>query len=180
MNQVTKASPLQAYQFHLCDRALHPELVDLKHRSVITHGTYELECWISPGGHMLRFERGKACLSELVTDTSVSLPGGSTVASFPCAGERDFDEFFERCDINYMTTVQSEQLSENLYLSTLQEMQGYGGEVDAPSHTWTDEAGTSLSMLDIQRHNREIHVQSYHLRAAGGVVLRTQTIFEHR
>lgn len=180
MNSLTKASPLQSYQFHLCDRALHPELVDLKNRTVITHGTYELEAWLTPGGHMLRFERGRSCLTELVAEDAVNLPQGSSVTTFPCAGERDFDQFFERCNINYMTTVQSEQLTENLYLSTLQEMREFAQQVDALAYAWTDEQGSSFSMLDIQRMTREIHVQSYHLRASGGVVLRTQTIFEHR
>lgn len=34
-------------------------------------------------------------------------------------------------------------------------------------------------MIDTQRYNREIHAQAYHLIAQGGVVIRTQTIFEH-
>ena len=33
-------------------------------------------------------------------------------------------------------------------------------------------------MLDMQRYHREVHVQSYHLVAQGGIVVRTQTIFE--
>jgi hypothetical protein len=33
-------------------------------------------------------------------------------------------------------------------------------------------------VLDVQRSPTDAHVQAYHLVATGGVVLRTQTIFE--
>ncbi len=182
MNPQTKPSSqpnnLQTYQVVLYDRALHPELFSLRQRRVVTHGAYELETWLIPGGHILRFEHGGKCLSELVTDQTGSLPQSGIVTAFLCAGERDFDKLFERERINYMTTVQTEQLSENLYLATLDEMRDYADEVEALRHEWADEAGPNLSMLDVQRFSREIHIQSYHLLASGGVVLRTQTIFE--
>jgi hypothetical protein len=47
-------------------------------------------------------------------------------------------------------------------------------------HHFSDSVGPCLSMLDIQRYNGEVHVQSYHLLAHPGLVLRTQTIFEQR
>ena len=180
MNQTAKTNILQTYHLMLFDRALHPELVSLRERRVIQHGSYELEAWLTPGGHMLRFERGPTCLSELVTGEPGGLPSTGMVSSFPCAGERDFDRKFGEGAIGYMTTVQTEQLSENLYLSTLDEMRDFASDVEAISHAWSDETGHCLSLLDVQRFNREIHVQSYHMVAAGGIVLRTQTIFEHK
>ena len=39
--------------------------------------------------------------------------------------------------------------------------------------------GRNLSMVDVQRLTKEVHAQSYHLIAATGLVIRTQTIFEH-
>jgi len=62
---------------------------------------------------------------------------------------------------------------------TPDEMLDYARGTDALCHRWTDEAGECLSMIDTQRYNREIHAQAYHLIAQGGIVIRTQTIFEH-
>jgi len=42
----------------------------------------------------------------------------------------------------------------------------------------TDDGENGVSILDLQRYNDELHVQSYHLHSKNGVVLRTQSIFE--
>jgi hypothetical protein len=43
---------------------------------------------------------------------------------------------------------------------------------------WSDSAGRpNLSLIDTQRYNEEVHVQSYHLRSDCSLVLRTQSIF---
>ncbi|MEM1186382.1 MAG: DUF2617 family protein [Planctomycetota bacterium] len=180
MNQATKQNSLQTYQVVVYDRALHPELFELRKRRSIEHGGYELESWIMPGGHALRFEHDGACITELVTDQENKLPDTGVVAAFLCAGERDFDTSFDRVKMGYMTTVQTEQLSENLFIATFEEMLDYAGEVDALTHQWDEESGSGLSVLDVQRFSKEMHVQSYHLIPAGGIVLRTQTIFEHK
>lgn len=133
-----------------------------------------------PGGHAVRFEHFGSCVTELVSSEDANLPNSGVVAAFLCAGERDFDTSFEKTGTGYMTTVQTEQLSENLYLATYDEMLDYAAEVDAMTLRWEDEAGAGLSVLDIQRFQKEMHVQSYHLVANGGIVLRTQTIFEHK
>lgn len=178
MQHATKTNILQTYQVVVYDRALHPELFELKGRCVIQHDGYELESWITPGGHVLRFEADTGCVSELLTSQVGGLPDKGVVEAFPCAGERDFEHSFAPCKINYLTTVQTEQLSENLYLSTLEELTEHARDVEAVSHHWRDDTGECLSMLDIQRFSSEIHAQSYHLIAQGGLVLRTQTIFE--
>jgi hypothetical protein len=78
-----------------------------------------------------------------------------------------------------MSTVQTETLSENLYIATLNELRAHARETEALVHQWRDDSGPCLSMLDIQRYAREVHAQSFHLIAHAGLVLRTQTIFEH-
>ena len=55
----------------------------------------------------------------------------------------------------------------------------FGHERDALMHLWEDpEGGRCASILDLQRFRKEIHAQTYHLLSQGGIVLRSQTIFE--
>jgi hypothetical protein len=169
---------LQTYQVMLFNRALHPELFQLKARSVIQGDGYELESWVMPGRHLLRFTVGDHCLCELVTESDQGIPDSGVIAAFFCAGERDFDRDFKRLGMNYMTTVQTEQLNDNIYISTIDEMRGFKDEPDALIHEWDDDFGPCLSVLAIQRYNREIHAQAYHCIGNGRIVLRTQTIFE--
>lgn len=180
METPAKINSLQTYQVVLYDRALHPEFFELKGRRVDQLNGFEFEAWLMHGGHVLRFELGGACACELVTDQDRGLPDAGVVAAFLCAGERDYDHAFKTGPLNYITTVQTETLAENLYLSTREELLAFGQESEALIHEWADEVGPCLSMLDTQRYSKEMHVQAYHLLANQGIVLRTQTIFEQR
>lgn len=180
MDTPAKVNSLQTYQVVLYDRALHPEFFDLKGRRVEKFNGFEFEAWIMSGGHVLRFELGSLCTCELVTDQDRGLPDAGVVAAFLCAGERDFDHTFRTAPVNYITTVQTETLAENLYLATYEELLAFGQESDALIHQWNDGTGPCLSMMDTQRYSREMHAQAYHLLANQGIVLRSQTIFEHR
>lgn len=179
MNLPSRSNSLQSYQILLYDRALHPELFALRGRRVVRHNGYELEAWLMHGSHLLRFEHQGQCACELVTDQETGLPGSGLVAALLCAGERDFEHAFPARRVTYMTTVQTETLSENLYRATLKEMVEFAGQNGALTCRWDDDAGQCLSVLDLQRYCREVHAQSYHLMARGGLVVRTQTIFEH-
>jgi len=174
-----RSSSLQTYQAVLYDRTLHPELFQMRSRRVVSHGRYELEVWLMPGSHLLRFELDQRCICELVTDQESGLPSTGILAAFPCAGERDYEHEFKPWGVTYMTTVQTETLSETLYVATFKEMSDFAAQNEALTHEWQDSAGRCMSIVDIQWFDSQIHAQSYHLLAQGGLVLRTQSIFEH-
>lgn len=180
MNVPTKSSSIQSYQVVLYNRALHPEFFPLRARRVVKHGQYEAEGWLMPGAHLFRFELGPVCACELVTGQEKNLPDAGVVTAFLCAGEHEYEYRFDKRGVTYMTSVQTETLSENIYLATMDELREYGKEQNALRHEWEDESGRSMSMLNFQRQPNEIHCEAYHCVAHSGFVLRTQTIFEHK
>ncbi len=174
------ASMALAYQLFLYRKPLHPEIMQLKGRKVLSHGRYDLEAWISAGGHMLRFRHGSFSCCELLTDQDDRLPVDGAVTGFPCSGEHEFEHRFGAEKVVYTTSIQTENLSENLYRSTYDEMLDYARQTEALTHKWADDQGRRcLSLLDLQRLSKEVHCQGYHLVAGTGLVLRTQTIFQH-
>ena len=175
----TPVSFLQSYQTILYSRPIHPELFAIQDHKEIRFGPYQFEAWIMQGRHHCRFEISGACACELVTESNSGLPDTGIVESILCAGEREFEHRFARSDLNYMTSVQTEQLSSNLYLSTFEELDEFAREQDSLVSRWDDEIGPCASILNIQRYAKEIHVQSYHMIAREGLVLRTQSLFEH-
>ena len=178
MNAPAKSSSLQAYRLILYRRALHPELFDVKGRRTVSHGVYDFEAWILPAGHLLRFQFDGSCATELVTCQEEGIPDRGVVVAMPCAGEREHEEEVAE-KIKYLSSVQTEQLPESLYRSTYDELVAFGKDGGALMHTWTDEdGGRCASIVDIQRFRREVHAQAYHLSAQGGLVLRSQAIFE--
>jgi hypothetical protein len=173
-----KATSAQPYQIILYNRALHPELFQLKSRRVHKRGDYELEAWLLNGMHVLRFGHKGACACELLTDMDRS-PVSGIVAAFPCAGEREFEHTFEDAGVTFMSSIQTETLNESIYDSTFVELCDLARENAGLIAKWQDEGGRNLSVIDVQEFPEEVHVQCYHMIAAGRHVLRTQTIFEH-
>ena len=159
-------------------RALHPELFDLQGRRTFEHGDYEVETWLTPAGHVVRFQVEGQCLTEAVLESGDHLPEHGLVYALPCLGEKDY-ELEPEGRIGYVTTVQTESLTDNLFAATFREMVDFAAEADAMMHQWKDaDNNPCLSLLDVQKYKKEFHLQSYHLVAATCLVLRTQSIFE--
>lgn len=170
---------LQTYQTILYDRVLHPEWFRLAGRRAVHHRAYELEAWLTPGGHVLRFDHNERRVCELVTDQEDNLPDTGVLMAFPCSCEAEVEEDLEELGIRYMTSTAIETLTHNLYLTTMDEMRRHVLENKSLHHAWACEDGPCLSVLDIDPHSKEVHVDAYHLVAQQGLVVRTQTIFEH-
>lgn len=166
-----------AFRMMLYRRPLHPELFKLEGRRLDRHGEYEIESWLTPGGHVVRFSVAGQQMTETVVDTGEHLPENGLVHALPCLGEKDF-EMEPEGRLGYFTTIQTEALTDNLYQATLREMEVFARETGSLSHKWDTEQGSHLSVLDAQKYKREYHVQSYHLVPYHGTVLRTQSIFE--
>lgn len=174
-----KSSNAQMFRLMLYRRALHPELFDLQGRLNYRHGEYEVETWITPAGHVIRFQVEGQCLTEAVLESGDHLPEHGLIHALPCLGEKDYELAQPEGRLGYVTTVQTESLTDNLYMATLREMRDFAAEAQALVHEWKDAEGNqSLSLLDVQKYKKEFHLQSYHLLGSSGLVLRTQSIFE--
>jgi len=163
----------------LYKRPLHPELFSFKSRRVDRHGDYEVETWLVKGGHVVRFILDGQSLVEAVLESNVHRPESNLAHALPCLGEKEYEYEDER-PIAYFTTLQTEALTENLYLATYREMKEFAREVGALAYEHETPAGPNLYILDCQKYRKEFHVQGYHLTASNGSVLRTQSVFEIR
>lgn len=190
MTTPTRASSSATAQQNLIlyRRAIHPDHVEMRGRRSLAHGAYEAEVWVLPRGHMARFRHNGFCACELVADLEL-LPEEGQVALFPCIGERDYQHRFDGTGVAYALSFQTENLSGTLFDSTYEELKAFGEESGALVHEWGANGRSALSshatsrgmsIVDVQRYAREVHVQGYHLLSDGGLVLRTQALFEHR
>lgn len=174
----SRASSLQNYHMLAFRKALHPEFFGIEQVRKIQHGDYETEAWIFRGGHSLRFTLHGFCMTEVVLEQIDQIPDRGLIAALPCAGERDFEEKVAE-NLVYMTTMQTETLSDHLYLGTYKEMMQHARENDSVYAAWTDAAGKpNLSLIDVQHFRHEVHIQGYQLRSDCGLVLRTQSMLQ--
>lgn len=178
MTAQPQTTELQAYNMLLYRGPVHPEFFNITGRRQTNHADFEFEAWVFRGGHVLRFEHATTTLCEVVTSDSSNLPERGLVTSMPCSGERDYEEVFgDR--ITFVTSIQTETLSEHLYLGTYREMLEHGQDPACLQTRWTTEGShPSLSLIELQRYSDQVHVQTYHLRGDSQTVLRTQSILQ--
>ena len=173
-----KSTSTHNFRLMLYRRALHPELIKMTQRKILRPGGYEVEIWLAPGGHVARFQREDQTLTEVVIDKSDHLPEMGMIHAVPCIGEKEY-EFEPEGNIGYFTTIQTEALTENLFMATYRELVGAASESKSMCHEWNGPSGgCNLSIVDTQIYKQELHVQSYHMTWVGGWVLRTQSVFE--
>jgi hypothetical protein len=183
MSQPVKSTTgLVTCQGFLYDRALHPELFPPKARKTFGLGGkqsgWEMEVWLLDGTHILRYEHRGLCLTELVTEQERQLPRTGIVNAIAIVGEHDYEKSFKPQRVTYLTSIQIEQLSESLYLNTLDEMKSFAAEQNAITHGWESDQGPGLSILDVEGKADQVNAHSYHVLPEGFHVLRTQTIFQ--
>jgi hypothetical protein len=200
MSLLPKPSLLHAFQMAIYDQEMPNDFVFSRGRRAISDKDYLLDASVMSGGHVLRFEVRDATVVEYVTEFDKIIPSAGLITSFSCPQERDYEHRFpvhavipphaetqaarrvrasaSPVTVVYMTSVQTETLPESLYSSTFRELVDFGRQGGALAHLWRDGTGDCLSMVDIQRCSGQAHAQTYHMMAQGGVVLRTQTIFE--
>lgn len=173
-----KPASFQAYVMLVYRKAVHPEFFGIEGRRRITHPDYEFEGWIFKGGHSGRFQFANMCVCEVVVEGGTNLPDRGLLANLPCGGERDHTEVMSE-NLTYMTTIQTENLSEHLYSGTYREMMAHIRDSNSLHSIWNDAKGRpNLSLIDMQRYRNEVHIQGFHLRGDSGMVLRTQSMFK--
>lgn len=178
MTLINKTPGVKSFRMLLFQRALHPELFGIEDRHTFTGSEYELESWLMPGGHALRFQINGHCFTETVADTDIHLPQRGLVHTTPCIGEKEFDETLAG-KVKYVSSLQTEQLSENLFNASYKEMKDFARDNKAQCFEWKSEYGSkNMSIIDLQPFKYEVHAQSYHLIGGTALILRTQTIFE--
>lgn len=172
-----RLSSLQSYTMLLYRKPLHPEFFGIEGRAKAEQGGVTAEAWVFRGGHCLRFEcHDGPLLCEVVTDVPATLPDRALNAQFPCAGERDHDEPLGTKH-RYYATLQTETLSEHLYLGEYKELLARARTNQALLSVWKDEQDRpNLSIVELSRSTAGINVEAWHLRSDCGLVLRASSM----
>ncbi len=163
----------------LYQRTLHPELFNILASEQISRRAYEADIWLVEGGHVISFSAGKNTLTEVIVTNHEPLTDRGLVQTIPCRGEK-YHEFVSAGTIRYMISTQEEQLTQTLYDATKHEIVSYAQkrELMSAETPATNDAGASLSVLDIERRSHELLVQSFHLFDENQMVIKTQAIIE--
>ena len=163
----------------LFDRPIHPELFR-SHRSETTvRRAYEATVHIIDGGHLIEFKCGDKHLVEVCANLTSPMPERGQIEHLVCRGER-YHECEPHNNLRYMMSTQEEQLPENIYAATREEILDYAQKREL---MWTTVPGTDdktafTGVLDVERRAGELLVQSFHLFDDLRTVVKTQGLIE--
>ncbi|MDA0802688.1 MAG: hypothetical protein O2819_02905 [Planctomycetota bacterium] len=171
-----RLNSLQTYTMLLYRKAFHPEFFAIEGRRSESQGGAEAEGWIFKGGHCVRFQVGDLVLCEVLTDEPSLLPERALNVQLPCAGERDHDERMGTGH-HFYTTMQTETLSEHLYLGEYKELLARARAAQSLLSVWKDEQDRpNLSVVEMSRSTAGVNVEAWHLRSDCGLVLRSSSM----
>lgn len=165
--------------FYLYQRALHPELFRIHQVKHVRQTRYHAEIWIVGLAHVVSFNAGRSCLTELIADECEMLPKIGLAMSFRFRGERDYSHSFDS-GMKYILSTQVERMTPNLFPSSHRDLLTYGRtrSMFQSFGEWESDGLEPFTFIDHEAREREFHVHAYHVFPEEMTLLRTQSIFE--
>jgi hypothetical protein len=168
-------------KFVLYRRPLHPELFHIHKNRHLARPAYQADIWVMGLSHVVTFEAGGHCITEVTTDDIEVLPQNGMVTSFQFRGERDHQEEFDN-NMQFILSTQVERMNQNLFHASHRDLMRYASTRGMVVHfeEWAQEEEnlTPFTFIDWEARDRELHVQSFHVFPTDYTIVKTQSIFE--
>ena len=164
---------------HVFERALHPELFEVRRQESIVQPNYSVQFRICDSGHLVTFKSGNTVLSELVTRRGQPLPERNERLHRPLKGSRD-ESVKLKGPVNYHVSFQVEKLPPEVFLTLHEELL-----IDcqhAPiAHSFGSAnrlapAALSFAQADVWANSLLIH--AVHTFPEDCAIVKTQSLFE--
>lgn len=165
--------------FHVFDRSIHPELVEVHAGSRITHGRYGAAIQICNAGHVVTFRAGQHTITEVAAPNHQLLPLQNRRVGQRLRGCRD--EFLNfKFGVQYHVSFQVERLDREVFLEYHDELQRDCQRAEVayrfPAGNRLSPAPLSLLVTDCWPNSLLIH--SFHTFPDNCAVVKTQSLFE--
>ena len=170
---------VEELQFCLYQRAIHPELFQIRRVKRIEQPRYQAEIWVVGLAHLVTVQAGKQTMTELISDNPEILPKNGLAASFRFRGERDHTQSFGD-GVSYILSTQVERMTIQLFPATHRDYVHYAQnrELFVSFPEWTHEGLEPFSFVDFDARDHELHVHAFHAFPDELTLLKTQSIFE--
>jgi len=173
------APDLENMRLYVYRRPLHPELFTMFLEKRIDTGQYEAQLQLIGTGHLISFHCGGSSICELLTSRGDLLPEKGLIEEIPGDSPRDYQVTYEN-QIYYVVNVQSEQMSDGVFISVCEEMTKFAQTrgLFIRYEQWAKDGQLApFSFIDYERRPGELDVFTYHTFPERKVILRTQSVF---
>jgi len=171
---------IEAMNFRLYRRALHPELFHIHQRHQVRRRLYQAEIWITGLSHLITVHVKKVFCTELTYAEGESLPDNGLITSFRFRGERDHEEVVED-GLTHILSSQVERMSPHVFEAFYQEISRQAkrrGLFMQFEDQAVDGSLPPFTYVDYEARDRELHVHTFLAFAEECSLLKLQSIFE--
>lgn len=165
--------------FCLYNKAIHPELFDIRKVKRLNLSRYQAELWVCGLSHVVTVRAGNDIVTELITEENGLLPRTGLASSFRFRGERDHAHSFTD-DFKYILSTQVERMTPQLYPATHRDYVHYAQNrgIYVQFDEWEVGGLAPFSFLDFDARDHELHIHAFHAFPDEMTLLKTQSIFE--
>lgn len=108
--------------FHVYDRSIHPELIQLHDELSVVEDDFTCAVKLHDAGHLIEFQHGDLLISEVVSSCHHPLPRHGLELEHTLRGYRDSEMELDDL-LNYQSSFQVERLDSEIFLNFHQELQ---------------------------------------------------------
>lgn len=172
---------VEALNFRVYRRALHPELFEIYRRERIVQPSFDATIWITGCSHVISFSVGRETISEVMAEEGDELPERGLEAQYRFRGEKQHELLLDTT-IHYLMNFQVESMSAKLYAQTHQDLARAATRhgLFVPFPAWRTQGLTPFTYIDYQAKPDSLHVFAFHAFPDALTVVKTQSIFERK
>jgi len=171
--------PVAELIFQLYGRPLHPELFDILAERRVRRPGYELIVRITRTGHVITYDDGDVCLTELTAASSQELPQRRRLLDYRLRQERQ-GRLACAHGVSYQMSFQVEVLTPELFLHVHEELRADGRKRgllhNFPSHHRLSVA--PLGFITADARAGCLCLASFHTFPGEHTVVKTQSLIE--
>src|SRR5262249_1776547 len=162
-------------------RPLHPELFDVLTTRRLRAVGGELTLRVTPGGHVVSWDDGRAHLTEVIADPSLELPAKGLLLRRRLRGEHTAG-VSSLPGVSYQAGFQVEKMRPDVFVHVHGELIADGGRhgllhLFAPHHRL---ARSPLAAVAVEAWNGGLSLSAFHTFPGESAVVKTQTLIERR
>jgi len=164
--------------FQLYGRSLHPELFEVYQTRHVERARYTAKIQITSAGHLVTWQHGEDCLTEVAAAANHPLPENYRLISHKLRGDHN-DRILSDCGCAYQVRFQLESIAPEVFWSFQQKLakddacKGLLHSFDSSGRV----AMGAMSYINIESRDKSLLIQAFHTFPDDSAIVKSESRF---
>lgn len=170
---------VEALQFSLFQRPLHPELFKIYAKREFQTKKYESSIWITGCSHVISVYTDRLSLSEVIAGPNQPLPQRGLIERFHFRGPKSHKCTLSK-GVSYMTDFQVEKMNPDLYRQSHNDLEKFAKNrgVFVQFDPKGEDQLRAFCYIDYESRRDELHVHTFSAYPEQLTIIKTQSLFD--